>query len=145
SSYAKADNGNRLEWGQELAPLAIVEGIWGKKTAGTVRGFIGPSFVSADGELKELVNALDRSCGELAANGISCDVESGPFLGLTLGAAVGFVQRIDETLALRADVTLQYLRSSGPALEADDGVGGTYEEHLKWSLTRIWLSTGAEF
>jgi hypothetical protein len=145
SSYVKPDNGNRLEWGMELAPLAIAEGVFGGKIAGTLRGFIGPALVFADGDLEELVDVMDRSCGELGGAGLSCSVDSGPFLGLTLGAGGGVLGRVNEQLAMRADLTLQYHRSSGPSLEADDGLGDGFEDTMKWSVTRMWMTVGVEF
>src|SRR5690606_36845219 len=48
SSSAKPDNGNKVEGGAELAPLALNEGVFGGRTAGTLRGFLGPNIVFAD-------------------------------------------------------------------------------------------------
>lgn len=99
----------------------------------------------ADGELEELVAVMDRTCGELGGSGFSCNMDSGPFWGLTLGASGGVLGRVNENLSLRADLTVQYLRSPGPSIEATDMLGARYDESLQWSLTRFWLSIGAEF
>ena len=45
----------------------------------------------------------------------------------------------------KENVTLQYVRFSGPSLQVSDEAGNRYEDALSWSLTRFSLRFGTEF
>lgn len=145
TTEAKIERGSKVEFGTELAPLAIVEGVFGDDLAGIVRGFIGPNFLFEGGDMEELVEDMDDACAELGRAGFSCNVESGPFVGLTLGASAGVLRQMSDKVGFRGDVTLQYLRFSGPSLKVSDNAGNGYLDSSRWSGTRFWATLGLEF
>lgn len=140
------DRGNSsTEFGSEFAPVAVVEGIFGGKSAGAIRGFIGANFLFPDGDLEELIDLMDAACGSIASDGGSCEVASGPYTGLTFGAAGAFVRRVSEAAAIRLELSVQRLGFSGPNLKVSDNAGNRYEDRLSWSATRFSLRFGFEF
>lgn len=130
--------------GTEVMPQVILEGVFGGKVAGTVRGFAGlPILVPAD-DMDDLVETFENACDTYKAAGASCSTNSGPFLGYAFGAGGGILGQVGEGIALRGDVAVQYQSLWGPSLEASGG-GTKYEVETSLSATRIWLMAGAEF
>ena len=146
ASEADFEAGNsNAKFGAELATTAVVEGVFGGKSAGAVRGFIGPNFLFPGGEMEDVIDAMDDVCDSIASAGGSCSVADGPYMGLTLGAAAAFIRQFAEEAALRIELSLQYLSFSGPSLEADDEAGTRLKDTLSWSATRFSLRIGIEF
>lgn len=139
------DGDSSTEFGDELSTTAVVEGVFGGKSAGALRGFIGANFLFPGGEMEDLIDAMDAGCRSIVSAGGSCSVDSGPYTGLTLGAAAAFLRQVTPGSALRVELSLQYLRFSGPSLEVSDDVDRLYEDSLSWSATRFSLRFGIEF
>ena len=144
SSFEADTSTTKTKNGMEFAPLAIVEGIFGDKIAGAIRGFVGMPILVPAADLDDLVENLEATCDEVKAGGASCSTGSGPFLGYTLGAGGGVVGQIGEGVALRGDLALQYQSIWGPSLEASGG-GTKAEVTTTLSTTRVWLMGGLEF
>lgn len=136
---------SNAELGSELATTAVIEGVFGGKSAGAVRGFIGPNFIFPGGDLEDGIDEIETLCSGIASAGGSCSVEDGPYMGLTLGAAAAFLSQITEGAALRIELSLQYLRVSGPSVEVSDTAGTRIKDTLSWSATRLALRFGVEF
>lgn len=139
------DGESSAEFGDELSTTAVVEGVFGGKSAGVLRGFVGANFLFPGGELQELIDGMDAECRSIGGGGGSCSVASGPYTGLTLGAAAAFLRQLGETSAARFELSLQYVRFSGPRLEVSDAAGNRYEDALSWSALRLSLRFGVEF
>ena len=139
------DGDSSTHFGDEVAPTAVVEGVFGGKSAGALRGFIGANLLFPDDELQDLIDTMDAACRSVASAGGSCDVASGPYAGLTLGAAAAFLGQFTETVTGRAELSFQYVGFSGPSLEVSDETGTRYEDSLSWSGTRFSLRLGLEF
>ncbi|HEY6722985.1 MAG TPA: hypothetical protein VI197_03105 [Polyangiaceae bacterium] len=146
TSDVDVENGDSsTEFGDELSTTAVVEGVFGGKSAGALRGFIGTTFLFPGGELQELIDAMDAACRSTGGAGGSCNVADGPYVGLTLGAAAAFLRQVSRGAALRVELALQYVSFSGPNLEVTDEAGRRYEDSLSWSGTRLSLRFGIEF
>lgn len=145
SSEVDFENGDsNAEFGDELATTAVIEGVFGGKSAGVVRGLIGANFLFPDGKLEDLIDLMDATCSSVGSAGGSCSVADGPYVGLTLGAAAAFLRQVSEGTALRVELSLQYVSFSGPSLETSDE-SATGKESLSWSGTRLSLRFGLEF
>lgn len=128
------------ELGMEVTPIAIIEGVFGRKVAGTLRAFGGvPLFFPGD-DLDE----LDELCDEVRDQGQACDNSSGPFLGYTLGAGGGVVGQVSKSIALRGDLVLQYQSVRVIELTASESFDSLTVTSSS-STTRIWLMAGLEF
>lgn len=139
------ENGDSdADFGDELATTAVVEGVFGGKSAAALRGFIGANFMFPGGELEDLIDVMDAACRSVGSAGGSCSVADGPYVGLTLGAAAAFLKQVSEEAALRVELSLQYVSFSGPSIEISDE-SATGKESLSWSGTRLSLRFGIEF
>ncbi|MBN1606603.1 MAG: hypothetical protein JW940_08205 [Polyangiaceae bacterium] len=144
SNSFEADTSTRkTKNGAEFTPLVIVEGVFGDKIAGALRGFVGLPILVPAADLDDVVESLEATCDEVKAAGASCSTGSGPFLGYTLGAGVGVMGQIGEGVALRGDLALQYQSIWGPSMEASGG-GTKAEVTTTLSTTRVWLMAGLE-
>jgi hypothetical protein len=138
------------ELGTEIVPIGILEGIFGGAVAGTVRVFVGPDILIAGGDLEDDLKDADEACRDAknaasaAGASLSCDVGGSPFFGYTLGIGGGIVGRVDESIGLRGDLTLQYVSLGGPTFESSS-TGQSFENKLSTSGTRFWLTGGLEF
>jgi len=146
TSGADVKNGDSsTHFGDEVAPTAVVEGVFGGKSALALRGFVGPNLLFPQEEMQDLIDTMDAACRSVASAGGSCDVASGPYVGLTLGAAAAFLGQFTEKVTGRAELSFQYVGSSGPSLEVSDEIGTRYTDSLSWSGTRFSLRLGLEF
>jgi len=145
TSDVEVKNGDSsTRFGHEVAPTAIVEGVIGGKSAGALRGFMGPNLLFPDGELQDFIDSKEASCRSVGP-GRSCDMASGPYVGLTLGGAAAFLRQFTETMTGRVELSLQYVGSLGPSLKVSDIDGNRYEDSLSWSGVRLSLRLGLEF
>lgn len=144
------DESTSNEAGTELVPLAIVEGVFGADVAASVRVFGGPEILIAGGDLEEGLQGAEASCTALeasaaaAGNTASCNVSDDPFFGYTLGGGVGVVGQVDPAVALRADLTVQYVHLGLASTEQSIG-SDRIEASTSLSGTRLWLTAGLEF
>ena len=135
--------GADVESGTEVTPLFVIEGVFGHKVAGLVRGFGGMNVLFPGGDAEDLIDDMEESCDGLPS-GANCEVNSGPYLGFTVGVGGGVVGQVSDQVALRADLIGYYYRVSGPSQEISyDGNEAQYDSN--YSGTRFWLMGGLEF
>lgn len=130
--------------GSELAPALIVEGIFGEKHAGAVRGFVGANLLFPQRDLLSVIDRSEAECRSVRDEGGSCDVASGPYTGFSGGVAGAYVARVSDIGAVRVELSLEYVRFAGPSTETSAGFGTEYVDRLDWSGTRLSWRLGLE-
>lgn len=134
------------DMGVELTPVGIIEGVFGGKVAGTVRGFAGMAVLFPSGDMADGITNAENECDAIRAgsSGASCSVGSGPFLGYTLGVSGGILGQVSRSAALRADLAIQYQSTAGASFDMSDDTAGSIELDSTYSTTRFWLIAGIE-
>lgn len=128
--------------GSDLSAMLVAEGVFdvGRTTAITLRGQAGLIALFPGGELEDGIDELKQICG--SADG-ACEVDDGPYAGLTLGGGPGLRFAL-EKVALRLDLLFQWYRVENLLRTQGDGANGELDVSDTWTGTRFFLAGGLE-
>lgn len=139
-----ADPGGSATFGMELSPVFIAEGLFdvGATSAITLRGFAGPLILFPRGDLQDSIDNFEDQCNA-SATLTKCDVTGGPYLGFTIGAAVGALFETP-SIGIRPALTFQYTNVSVAPTDVEvNGLRAETTSNL--SGLRYILGVGLEF
>ena len=105
----------------------------------------GPTLLIPGRDLDDEAASAQRDCDAVSAQGVSCRVETGPYLGMTYGLSAGASYRLEPLggLQFRSELAYQHYR-----IDTIHQTASTPNGHVDGDIelygSRIWLVTGVE-
>jgi hypothetical protein len=138
--------GKEYGLGSELDGHVIIEGVIPTQSIFylPIRAMGGAQLIFPRNELDDARSAQNDLCSDDYVSGAGCSADTGPVLGLNLGAGMGGILAVHRMLRLRGDLLFQYVRAKltdfQASRQADDASSST-----TMAGYRVWVSAGLEF
>ena len=147
--FAKVEpeqTGEEFGLGNELDGHVIVEGVIPTQSIFylPIRAMGGAQLIFPRNELEDARSAQNDLCSTDYVAGAGCAADTGPVLGLNLGAGMGGILAVHRMLRLRGDLLFQYVRAKLTNFEASRQ-GDLANASTSMSGYRVWVSAGLEF
>ena len=107
-----------------------------------VRG--GPVFFFPGGDLQEQIDDSQEFCDDNAATLSRCNVDSGPFLGWSVGPGLGLHFAVHDAVRIRLDGFFEFT-GSFLGEQVIENAGGKTVYGLYTDGFRVWTTLGFEF
>jgi hypothetical protein len=138
--------GDEFVLGSELDGHLIIEGVIPTQSIFylPIRAMGGAQLIFPRNELEDARSAQDNLCSDDYVSGAGCSADTGPVLGLNLGAGMGGILAVHRMLRLRGDLLFQYVRTKLTDFEASRQ-GDAASASTSLAGYRVWVSAGLEF
>ncbi len=140
------ETGDEYGLGSELDGHVIIEGVIPTQSIFylPVRAMGGAQLIFPRNELKDERSAQNNLCSDDYVSGAGCAADTGPVIGLNLGAGMGGILAVHRMLRLRGDLLFQYVRAKLTNFEASRQ-GDEASTSMTMAGYRVWVSAGLEF
>ena len=140
------NTGEEFGLGSELDGHVIIEGVIPTQSIFylPVRAMGGAQVIFPRNELEDARSAQNSLCSDDSVEGAGCSADTGPVLGLNVGAGMGGILAVHRMLRLRGDLLFQYVRTKLTDFEASRQADEA-SSSISMAGYRVWVSAGLEF